>query len=206
MKLFTCLIILIICSLSCSTLKQDMKNVDKAAIRHPGETAEKLRAHWPCIVHNGDTIKISDSAAYAAALMEMQDTAASFYWRNVQLQYKLDSVQKDSLCYALVELYTQIIANQKADYAKLEYKAAHLPPIHDIKLLHDTTVDVAAVAAANSERLKQLVLANDYKDQRDVAQSKATKRGKIMWWLIGAITTFVGWNAYKFFKPKIKAS
>lgn len=135
------------------------------------------------------------------ALNELQDTSFHLYQRNDSLLRLIDSIQDDSTCYQLVELYTQIIANQKDDYAKMVEKYKHIPPVIKTIQIKDTVLDIAAVKACESDKNVAINLLDKMTKERDDYKQKAKKRGWIMW---GLIFLLVGsgatWVYFKFKK------
>jgi hypothetical protein len=64
--------------------------------------------------------------------------------------------------------------------------------------------NTAKLQVCQLERSTALNLLQESEKRLSIAQSKATKRGWIMWGLLLLILLIVGWKVYNSFKPKIK--
>lgn len=190
---------------SCSTLKQDIKNVDKAAVRHPEILAKKARDLFPCVTSKGDTIWISDSAAYNQVLLELQTDNFNMSVARDSMYNELSKIKEDTTCFALVDLYTKIIGNLKADIINKDKKIKNLPPIIVTKTIVDTVLDKAALETCEVERRTTLTLLQKKTTESDEWHGKAKKRYYIMWGLILLLATIIGWKVYNMFKPKLKS-
>lgn len=194
--------IVIIFISGCYTPKKAERSANKIAISYPEILAKKARDLFPCVTSKGDTLYVSDSAAYKEALQAAQDDAFKLFQSNDSLQKLADSLHADSSCYKIIDVYAQMIKNISKDRDTWQYKAQHIPPIIVTRSIHDTTVDNAAVKACEVDKntaISNLATQNKRAD-------KFEGRSKKYFWImlaLGAILGIIGYAKIKSsFKPK----
>lgn len=191
------IIIALVLIYGCYTHKASERAVNKAAISYPDILAKKARDLFPCVTSKGDTLYISDSAAYKEALQAAQDDAFKLFQSNDSLQKVADSLNTDSTCYKVVDLYVAMISNLTTDRDNWKYKAQHIPPVIIKQSIHDTTIDKAALSACEMD--KNISISNEA-----IANKRADKyegRSKTYFLIILGLLIIIGiWIYFKFKK------
>lgn len=198
-------VILILIFVSCYNEKKALSDVNKAAVSFPDILAKKARDMFPCVTGKSDTLYISDSAAYKSALNELQDTSFAIYQRNDSLLRHIDSLNKDTTCFKIVDLYEGIIHDLNNQVATWRGKFKHIPPIYITKIIHDTTLDVAALKTCEYDKSSEIKLL----DKKTIESDGWQKKAKTRWWVMVIMGAIIGVGTYikiaGIFKPKLKA-
>lgn len=188
--------------IGCSTLKQDVKNVDKAAIRHPDMLAKKARDLFPCVTTKGDTIFTTDSAMYQAVLDDLQNQYYEMYLEKDSLNKVLDGMKDDTLATDMIDALREVISQRDKKIELILNKVGHIPPVIKTITIHDTTVDNAAVRVCEFDKSKVIALLESKTAENDSWHKKAKNR----FWVILIMGAIIGVGAYikiaGIFKPK----
>lgn len=142
---------------------------------------------------------------YQAALNELEDTSFALYQRNDSLLRHIDSLNKDTTCFKIVDLYEGIIHDLNNQIAAWREKYKHVPPIYITKIIHDTTLDVAALKSCEFDKSKVIGLL----DKKTTESAAWQKKAKNRFWVILIMGAIIGIATYikiaGIFKPKLKA-
>lgn len=178
------LILVIYFLTSCYPARRAARQVAKAAVTYPEQTARQLRLIWPLDTTIRDTTIIEgDHAGYDEMIESLNDA--------LRVQDSLiTALAADTACVQYAE-----------ELKSLKEKVKSVKPVAPKTIVVTNTVsDRSAIAACEAERNKALDLAAKAQLNADVWHKTAKQRGYVMWAALGLILLFVVYKVIRLIK------
>lgn len=177
----------------CYTRRKAEKQVNFAAVTFPDILAKKARDLFPCVTKGGDTIWVSDSAEYKQVLQLINDENLKLYVEKDSLDKALKDAIADTACFAIVKMYQVALAGRDKVIEKYAYQLAHPPVITNTAIIHDTTVDNAAVEACEMDKAELSKSLDKKTEENNGWKTKAKTRNwmNISGWLAILLLLFL---------------
>jgi hypothetical protein len=183
----------------CNTFKQDTRNINKVAVRHPLLIADKANKLFPCVPIKGDTLYryVSDSGAYQATIDLLQ---AKLDESNALIDSIMASVNLGDTACRKYEAAISVLKKQNAD---LRFRLQHIPAIHDTTIVTPPPQeDTRKVALCEDERKKVVDLLTKVSAENMKHQRQANTRGLFLLGLLLVILVIVYFKIKSSFTKK----
>lgn len=179
---------------ACYPARRAARQVAKAAVTYPEQTARQLRLIWPLDTTIRDTTIIEgDHAGYDAAIESLGNEITSL---NAIQDSLINALAADTNCAE----YAKSLQKTKDKTRDIAKKIPSIPKVTDTARITGSVKDRSDIAACEAERNKALDLAAKAQLNADVWHKTAKQRGYVMWSALGLILLFVVYKVIRLIK------